>query len=481
MENSMMKAHRRFWRIAVRPLLCFTVAWVPLARADVITMNDGRTFEGTIAAEKNGTVQFDTVVSGIRARLSLARSDIKAIEKKPLSESAEDTAAIDPGLSEPAAGATGPNLYLEIPIKGRLKEQVFTQAIRSALVYAKKNKIRHIVFTVDSTGGALDEAGAIYRTLKLFEKDLEYHAIIKNCTGEALIVPFLCKTVHIQPGGQVGGSSQQLQGMPARFAKKDEDVVRAQLGEELAEAAQQRGRTGNIIRAMVDPTVELAAWTSEDGTIEQGRRPPPQLPAGRLIFADGPDTVLVLSYEQATRLGLPGIEGGPDALGAALGLSNWREESTTGRDAANRAIAARKKAANTAQAKFEDAVTRNIRMRETTNRAIEANLRQAAAWNPTDASYKTLSVYWGAYWNPQAFDTSLWTPDSRARWRTRSEACASFLTKARDGISAMIRLDKEAAALGLSPSFREGDLQLMLDDVNAKLDMVSRSMNRVGE
>ena len=30
----------------------------------------------------------------------------------------------------------------------------------------------------------------------------------------------------------------------------------------------------------------------------------------------------------------------------------------------------------------------------TSSRAIETNLKQAAKWNPTDASYKTLSTYW---------------------------------------------------------------------------------------
>jgi hypothetical protein len=133
--------------------------------------------------------------------------------------------------------------------------------------------------------------------------------------------------------------------------------------------------------------------------------------------------------------------------------------------------------------RFESDVARNISMRQTVNRAIESNLKQAASWNPTQASYKTLSVYWGAlWWDPtQEWNTNLWTPESRARWQTRSDACAYFLLRARDGLVSMDKLDKEAAALGLSPTFKDDDLRLMLDDVNVKLKALSIGRNRVGE
>lgn len=474
------------WTVSKRSLALFvmvfvaTLSWGLQVRADVLTTSDGRVFEGTVASEKDGLVQFDTVVSDVRARLSFPKAKIKSIDKKPVSQSALDASAVDPALSEPAADAV--NLYLEIPVKGRLKEQVFAQPIRSTLAYAKTHGVKHIVFTIDSTGGAVDEAGTIARTLRQFESGLTYHAIITNCTGEALVIPFLCETVHLQPGATVGGSEQKMANLPAKYAAEDEAVVRAQIGEKLVEVARQRGRKGDIIRAMIDPTAVLAAWIDNNKQIQTGPGVPAGIPKDRVIFVDGPDTVLVLSFEQATRLGIPTIQGGADALGPLLKLPNWKEESSYGRDIMQRAVVINRQRAASAQAKFEDAVARNIHMRETTKEAIQENLKQAAQWNPTDASYETLKTYADLGFGPfGGWDTQLWTPESRLKWRNRTEACAHFLSKAQSGITTMIRLDKEAASLGLSPTYKDGKLSLMLEDVNMKLKMLARGANRIGE
>lgn len=461
--------------------LVAALGWVPPARADVITLHDGRVFEGTVYAEKDGAILFDTVVSGIKARLTFDKAGIKSIDKKA-APATPDSVELDPSLSGARTRSDAPALYLEIPITGRFKEQVFVQAIRSTMAYAKLHNVKHIVFTVDSSGGAVDEAGAIYRNVAEFENVITFHAVIANCTGEAVIVPFMCRTMHIQAGATVGGLGQKLENLPGRFAVKDEEVVRTQIAEDLAAAARQRGRKGEIIRALVDPAVTLAAWVDDAGEVQLDRIAPGNIPADRIIFADGPDQVLTLSYEQATRLGVPTIKGGVAALGPLLGLPGWREESSYGRDTMNKAIAARRRRANNAQSKFEDDVARNIRMRDMTSRAIESNLKQAATWNPTESSYQSLSGYFNPLWDSASqWDGSLWTPESRQKWKNRTDACVHFLSKAKSGIEAMSRLDREAVTLGLSPTFKPGDLDTMLDDVDVKLKMLAAARNRTGE
>lgn len=458
-------------------------------RADVVTLNDGRRFEGQTVSEKNDLILFDTLISGIRAKLSFKRSDVKSVEKKALPDGFFDDSENEPGAAGTQASAKEPTLYLEVPINGRFKEQVFARVVRSSLVYSKARNIRHVVFTVDSAGGALDEAGMVARAMRDFSEALTYHAIIRNCTGEAVIVPFMCDTMHVLPGATVAGLVQRLEGLPFKYAKQDEAVVRSQIADDLVEVALRRGRKGDIIRAMVDPIDPLAAWLDANDKVVMGRTPPADLPSDKLIFANQAESILTLTYEQISKLGVPTIKDGPAALGDLLGLPNWREESAYGRDAANRAIAMERQKASTAQtkaaaaqAKYEDDVSRNIRMRDVTKRAIESNLKQASTWNPTSASYKTLSQYvtWG--WDPNTqWDTHIWTPDSQARWHSRSEACAHFLNRAADGIRAMMKLDKEAVKLGLSATFKEGDLRLMLEDVNVKLEMLRRGQFRMGE
>lgn len=460
-------------------MLCVVFGAADLAVADVLTLKDGRMFEGTVSEEKSDSLQFETIISGIRAKLTFEKSNVKSIEKKALPKPEGEVVEIGPGRT---AATEAPTLYLEIPIKGRFKEQVFVSAIRSTLAYAKLHGVKHVVFTVDSTGGAVDEAGAMYRNLRDFENVITYHAVITNCTGEAVIIPFLCRTLHIEPGATIGGLTQELQNLPGRFRTKDDDFIRAQLADDLAELARQRGRKGEIIRALVDPPATLAAWVDEKGEVHLDKALPPGVPSERVIFQDGTDQVLTLSFEQATRLGVPSVQSGAQALGAVLGYANWREESGYGRDTMNKAVASKRRRDNAAQAKFEDDVTRSVQMREVTSRAIETNLKQAATWNPTTASYKKLIENWNPVWTSETpWDARLWTPESRQKWQSRTDACAHFLSKAKTGIETMMRLDKEAGTLGLSPTFKEGDLAAMLDDVNVKLQMLATGRSRVGE
>jgi len=313
-----------------------------------------------------------------------------------------------------------------------------------------------------------------------FADTLHYHAIVRKCLNDAIVIPFLAETTHLLPDAVIGGTEQKLENLPRKYAAKDEQLVRSQIASDLYEAARKRGRDGRIIRAMVDPEESLAAWIDKKGEIAMGTALAKDVPSDRVVFQVGPDDVLQLGFEQARKLGVPTITGGSNRLGEALGLPGWREESSYGRDTTNRVIASRKRAASSAQGKYEDKLTQNIRMRETASRAIETNLKQAAQWNPTEASYKTLSALWnwefGLDW-----DTRLWTPESRARWRDRTDACAYFLTKAQENIRLMIRLDKEAATLGLSQTFQPDDLAVMLEDVNVKLEMLKRHRNRIGE
>lgn len=450
-----------------------------VASADVLTLKDGREFEGRSIETNGETVQFETVLSGIRATLSFKQKNVKSLETKPLPPGLFESAERQPATA-PAVEAAA--LYLEIPVRGRFREMVFASAIRSALARAKLNKVKHIVFTVDSPGGDIDEAAAIYKTLDQFRPDCTYHCIIQNCTGSALVVPFLSETIHFQTGATIGGSDSPWETMPRKYASQEEQVVRAQIAEDLSAVARRRGRKGELIKAMIDPAHALAAWVDENGEIASGPRPPDGLPAERLIFETQPGAVLVLSFEQIRRLGAPAIGGGPEKMGALLGLAGWREESSYGRDTMNKAIASRQRRENSAQAKFEDEVTSNIRMREATKRAIEHNLKEAALWNPTDASYQSISKYWNAYWDPDVtWDTHVWTPESRRKWQSRTDACLYYLTSAKSGIESMAKLDKKAVSLGLSPTFNEQDLAFMADDVNTKIAMLKRSAGRIGD
>lgn len=461
---------------AAGAVLMMLVAVAP-AVGDVVKLKDGRVLEGTVVEEQPDAIQFRIATPNIKVTLSFNRADIESLEKKPPSEPvAEDAELLEPE-QQAASG-----LYIEVPIVGRFKEQVFASAVRSSLARAKQQSVRHIVFTVDSDGGAIDEAGTIFRILQSFANDFEYHSIVRKCHDGALIVPFLSKTIHVIPGASVGGTGSPLEHRPARYAAKEEPIYRAYVADQLRDHARRMGRTGDLIHAMIDPDDALVAWVNAEGKVEVA----PALPAGvaedRVIFRDDAGSLLMLSFEQVRKLGLPVIEGGVAALGEALGIQDWREESAYGREMMNKAVARDHSRKDSAQAKAEDAIARNIRMREETKQAIDYSLKQAAKWNPTEASYQTLGklFYWEAGFDMD-WDVSLWTPASRAKWQSRTEACDHYLSRAETGARTLIRLEKEAAGMGLPPLCKTGDLEFTLDDIATKREMLRRGKNRIGE
>jgi hypothetical protein len=457
------------------------VAGVP-ARADVITMNDGRVLEGRIVNEQREPILFEIQTGGIRATLELKRADIKSIEKKPLPKDKPEGPAVEQraAVSKPSPESAG--LYLEIPIVGRFGEDVFARGIANALSYAKSRGIRNIVFTVDSTGGTMDQAIAIHRVLSQYANDLTYHAIVRKCLGVALIVPFWCSTIHVTPGSVVGGSNEKMEKVPKKFASQEEQVVRAQLARDLMDEAKKRGRKGEFIRAMVDPEYPLAGWRDANGEVEIGPEPPANLPADRLIFKCEPGTVLVLTYDQAVKLGIPSIDGGAEDLGKALGIAEWRAESSYGQESMDRAADYHRQRIENKQAQFEDAVAQNVRLREVTRTEIENDLKEAAKWDPTKGTYKAFTTYWDWNWGLMVpWDQGIWTPESRAKWRNRNEACGYFMERALRGIDTMIRLERQAKELGLVPTFKPGQLENMRNDVVVKLEMLQRSRYRIGE
>ncbi len=465
---------------AFMALCCLAFAWGPV-QADVVTMADGRVLEGSVVAEGDDAVNFEMTIGGIQATLALKRSDIKSIEKKALDqEPREESAAAGEAPGKPSPEQAG--LYLEVPIVGRFGDDILFEGVRDAVAYAKRRGIKHIVFVVDSDGGAMDEAIGVHRVLSRYSSSMVYHAIVRKCMGAALIVPFWCQTLHMIPGATIGGLGGPMEGLPKDLAAMDERVVRAQMARNLVEEARKRGRTGDFIGAMIDPQETLAGWREADGEVVVGRTPPPGLPAGSLIFQSKRGEVLVLSSEQTKKLGIPSIERGADELGKALGIANWKAESDFGQQAMLKAASLHRERAATAQAKFEDAVKKNVRLRETTAASIEHNLKEAAKWDPTKATYNTFSVHWD--WGaglPSSWDSQAWTPESRAKWQNRNEACGYYMENALAAIQSMIRLEKEAVKLGLKPTFKDGQLDTMLNDATVKLEALQRTRYKSGE
>jgi hypothetical protein len=361
---------------------------------------------------------------------------------------------------------------------GAFGQEVFAEGVASVLRYAKRNNIQHIVFTIDSTGGNLDEATAIYRSLEKDDAYFKYHAVIRNCVGDALAVPLWCDTLHLMPGARIGGAQRKLSEISDKIDADEEEVIRSQMAREVAYEAERRGRNGAAIRAMLDPLEVLAAWRDDKGEVAFGPKPPANLPGDRLIFKNDETSVLVLSYEEAAELGLQIFDGKVEDLGKVLGFTSWKQESDFGQRQMRRRAQIEQKRAKAASTAFETRVKQNIQRREITNRSIQHNVRTAAEWNPTNASYSTYAGRWN--WRGRYRGSNTWTQASQKQWKDRTDACMTLLSRAAKAARTMKKLDRKAVDLGLEPTYKEGELDDMIKDLQAKYNMLARNRKRTG-
>lgn len=442
-------------------------------RGDVIEMIDGRHFEGEIVAENDSAVSIDTKVSStIRTTLRLPWPQIKSVTRGPVAETFFDQPPPPARVSDPAAQGAGDTLYLEVPINGALGQEVFAEGIDRVLRYAKRYRIEHIVFVIDSEGGDLEEAAAAYNLLRSDRHQLTYHAIIRNATDAGLAIPVWCDSIHILPGARLGGTQGALSSAEDDAA---DEVLRAQIANDIVRNVDLEGAEGSIVRAMIDPRVSLAAWVDDDGEVVVGEKAPPDAPPDRIIFSVGPGQLLLLDEPQAVRLGADAFRGSAASLGEALGHEGWTLESDIGRSTMDEVRKRKQREAADATASYNARVEDNIRKRRTAEGYLEECLQHAAEWDPGSESYEYYVRRWG--WGMRRGKIRM-TQQSRQRWQQRSDTVIGYLQEAAKAVTALEKLDREATELGLEPTFSPQDLRWVRQDIQTKYNDTVTNRNR---
>jgi hypothetical protein len=366
-----------------------------------------------------------------------------------------------------------------------LGTDVVAGGITRAIAYAKRYRIPHLVFVVDSPGGSLDEALMISRVMQQDHRPLSFHAVIRRCQGAALAIPLLCETLHVEPGAVIGDTEQALGAGSQQFGDEDEQVLRTELARRAYEYAVSQGSPGVIVRAMLDPLEELSVWKQPDGEPGLARSLPEDVPAENVIFTTKAGEMLVLEYDQIVALGIPSLTDGIGNMGYALDIQNWQAESNYGEETMAQLADLRRKQQASKDAQFKEKLKSNLLRRETTQASIENSIKQAKSWDPTKGDYATYTKRygWGQGWGRYrdedyvAPGTTL-TRDSREEWQRRSDLTLGYLRKAAKACKSMKRLDTMAIKLGLEPTYREDELDTMIQDMDVKYRFVEDQRNR---
>jgi len=435
-----------------------------IALADVVTLKDGRRYEGRVLEKSGASVRVDTMAAGMRVELTLPAGDIERIDEAPLPAGFFERPAPAARVSDPTLTKDARGLYLEVPVIGAFGKEVTADGIEAVLSYAKRHGVRNIVFTIDSDGGDMDEGREVYRLLREYKNSLRYHAIVKRAKGEALAVLLWCRPVLVLPGGSISGL------VPKAASPEDaneEAILRSRMAERAVSDTGAQGNIAALVRALIDPGARLAAWKDEKGALTVDEEAPAGTPKERVVFQVAKGEALSLSREQCIALGMKDWKGSAADVGAVVKAPTWTAESDFGVKALARAAAEHAKRSQAKQSAHDAKVKKATGRRAEVDQHIQDAIKEAAMWDPSKESYTTyMERYnWGWTWD---FASNKWTAESQRKWRTRTDACMYYLKEAGRGLHAMKKLDPEAQKLGLDPLYGPGEIDTMLKALDVR-------------
>lgn len=323
-----------------------------IASADQVVMRDGNVYTGRVVSQTRREIVIDTSVRGISTRLTLDRRLVQSVvigDDAPASDDAgtptAETPATTPTIaSKPAAVKETPqpkdtilkrdgvDLILEIPMSGTFGQDIYPLAIYDGLKWAEDHGVTDIVFRMNSPGGEVWAAMEIVEIMDQFAGKFRYHALIEHAISATIWPAFNCHTITMTPGATFGGAVvYHINGTgSAEVDKKMTSIMAAKL----AASAEAHGHSSYLCRAMM--LSEEAVYAQRRGgewvlTNEK--------PAGDYDTIDGPDTVLTLTVDQASKYGIVTAvdDRSLDTFAESEGFGDWDNAGDEGNKLAAKA------------------------------------------------------------------------------------------------------------------------------------------------
>ncbi|MBX3376653.1 MAG: hypothetical protein KF678_06585 [Phycisphaeraceae bacterium] len=210
------------------------------ARADTLTLKDGRTLEGEVARELNGYIWFKYKVGGLETTQMFSPAEITKLERTTGTPAKTDTPAAKPSdqtrPSDPAKPSTRPAPGTSAKLSSAPRAAVITlgeggdkdmvglymtaDAIERAIPLLEKEKVEIVVFRINSGGGALLEIQKLSDVIELkYKPKFRVVAWIESAISAAAMTAHCIEEIYFMPKGNYGactGWSGQLVAVKGR-------------------------------------------------------------------------------------------------------------------------------------------------------------------------------------------------------------------------------------------------------------------------
>jgi len=447
-EGSLM----RHLRLAVTALFLALTA-----RADVITLKNGRTVKGRIVSQADGEIVVqitDTI------KLTLQESEVKGIQKSAYKVPTTKRPTPPPPCAidqeEPAEPEPVTAKVCFVQVSGPIEADLMPVGIRRDIADARKRGADMLVVELDTPGGRIDFMQDICTCIERCGMDTV--AFIRQgrhngAFSAGAVIALTCDRIYMAPGTAIGAATPYRQ--DGGGAPQVTEKMISGFAASARAAATRHGHSPHLAGAMVDPDVELreVRINGKQSVVPADEAAEAEKLGGEAgFYVTKRGKLMTLTAEQAHRLGLAaGLVNTRKELLDALGIDKARVRDSRSDQEIAKALAKRQAYV----LKLQGAITTQV--------------SRADAMDPNRFTYK---VYMLADQQHAAGDFV----DGGLEWRGRTDACVRAYDICLNLCRDLLRVARRYPDL----QFDQQKLMQFMVDVKLRRDRVLADRNRGG-
>lgn len=218
--------------------------------------------------------------------------------------------------------------YAIIPLNGEIGDSTVTEALDVFIKGSPASRnVNALVIQFNVIGGNQSDTTALVDQILKIRKVMPVIGVFGSCHGPGAVLPVLCDYVVVLNPTADGIVMDWAPGSDLSNTNIA-DQIRTNLSA-LTNRASDRTYLKSILKALLDPTVDLYLWRGGDGCPEAGESAPAGVDAVQL--SSGKDLLTGMTGAQLVTAGIAiGVTGGIDQIGLALGVKTWQVQSGVG-------------------------------------------------------------------------------------------------------------------------------------------------------
>ncbi len=296
------------------------------ARGDVLSLTDGRSFEGELVEESRDGVRFRTQIHGIWTTLTIPRRLVYSVD--PYEGDQSDLSAREASAADSApvrAMKKDAKVIVVIPLSGdvgripgrsRSGECFTADAIEACFRRAEHLEADLIVLDIQSPGGRVDEMERICDVIQASAGKLPIVAFPGEAFSAAAIITMSCRDIIVRPDSRIG-AAVIIQTGPEGVSAVDAKMASPHYARQ-RQLMRKSGHPYEIVQAMTIQEKELW-WSPGEGLTDIE---PHQDFADLWDHVDDEKSVLTMTAEQALQwdVALDSV-GSVEGVARAMGIS----------------------------------------------------------------------------------------------------------------------------------------------------------------